>query len=133
MTPVKRKILPKVIISKGDKKYIKTIIAGKTYMLSGFSLPEGLVMGEEIEITYDKDSEYKSQDGTTFFNLVAKRTSNSEVMKEIKEIKETVLRIEAMVSTLINEEKSDATWSNPPTDTERETLDEEERKAIEGL
>ena len=133
MTPVKRKILPKVIISKGDKKYIKTIIAGKTYMLSGFSLPEGLVMGEEIEITYDKDSEYKSQDGTIFFNLVAKRTSNSEVMKEIKEIKETVLRIEAMVSTLINEEKSDATWSNPPTDTERETLDEEERKAIEGL
>ena len=133
MTPVKRKILPKVIISKGDKKYIKTIIAGKTYMLSGFSLPEGLVMGEEIEITYDKDSEYKSQDGTIFFNLVAKRTSNSEVMKEIKEIKETVLRIEAMVSTLINEEKSDATWANPPTDTERETLDEEEQKAIEGL
>jgi len=131
MTPVKRKILPKVIISKGDKKYIKTIIAGKTYMLSGFSLPEGLVMGEEIEITYDKDSEYKSQDGTIFFNLVAKRTSNSEVMKEIKEIKETVLRIEAMVSTLINEEKSDATWANPPT--ERETLDEEEQKAIEGL
>ena len=131
MTPVKRKILPKVIISKGDKKYIKTIIAGKTYMLSGFSLPEGLVMGEEIEITYDKDSEYKSQDGTIFFNLVAKRTSNSEVMKEIKEIKETVLRIEAMVSTLINVEKSDATWSNPLT--ERETLDEEEQKAIEGL
>lgn len=60
-------------------------------IFSGFQEPD-FKEGEKAEITYDANSKYikvnEKGETTFFFNLISKKVSNREILKEIKKLEE---------------------------------------------
>lgn len=91
----KATIIPERIWSK-ETEYrgeptTRWFIKYKNFIFSGFQEPD-FKEREKVEITYDYNSKYIKEDEqggiTIFYNLISKKVSNREILKEIKKLEE---------------------------------------------